>query len=117
MTSVNPLLAPGWFTGYLELRHTPVNIADIGEMNELLGDTERSLWAILADLREIPLFRLVVIIAMTNVGSIVASGLFVVFVLPLFSREVGGVDGVSRLMVEGAQNSADIVWQTLTNVL
>jgi pheromone shutdown-related protein TraB len=117
MTSINPLLAPGWFTGYLELRHTPVNIADIGKMNDLLGDTERSLWAILGDLREIPLFRLVVIIAMTNVGSIIASALFVAFVLPVFSADIGGVSGVSRLMVQGAQNSADIVWQTVENAV
>jgi pheromone shutdown protein TraB len=114
LTSVNPLLAPGWFTGYMELRHTPVNVTDIGRLNELLSDEERPLRAIVSDMFDVPLFRLIMVVAMTNVGSIVASLLFVAYVLPLFAADLGGVDAVTRLMLDGAANSADLVWRTVT---
>uniref|UniRef100_UPI0035635AFA TraB/GumN family protein n=1 Tax=Salinigranum sp. TaxID=1966351 RepID=UPI0035635AFA len=102
LTSVNPLLAPGWFTGYMELRHTPVNVTDIGRLNELLGDESRAIRDVVADMFDVPLFRLIMVVAMTNVGSIVASLLFVAYVLPLFAADLGGVDAVTRLMLDGA---------------
>jgi pheromone shutdown protein TraB len=114
LTSVNPLLAPGWFTGYMELRHTPVNVSDIGRLNELLSDEDRSVRALLSDMHDVPLFRLITVVAMTNVGSIVASLLFVAYVLPLFAADLGGVDAVTRLMLDGAANSADLLWRTIT---
>jgi pheromone shutdown protein TraB len=114
LTSVNPLLAPGWFTGYMELRHTPVNVTDIGRLNELLSDQERPIRALVSDMLDVPLFRLIMVVAMTNVGSIVASLLFVAYVLPLFAADLGGVDAVTRLMLDGAANSADLVWRAVT---
>jgi pheromone shutdown protein TraB len=113
MTSINPLLAPGWFTGYVELRHTPVNVADIGQLNDLLSDEEKPIRRLVSELFDVPLFRLIMIVAMTNVGSMVASVLFAVYVLPLFATEIGGVEGVGRLMLEGARNSAELVWRTI----
>jgi pheromone shutdown-related protein TraB len=113
MTSINPLLAPGWFTGYLELRHRPVNIADVSTMNEILGDTESPMRVVLSNLTDVPLFRLVAIVAMTNVGSIVASGLFVTAILPTMSGEIGGVGGISEHMVDGAERSARLIWEAL----
>jgi pheromone shutdown protein TraB len=114
LTSVNPLLAPGWFTGYMELRHTPVNVTDIGRLNELLADEARSIRTIVADMFDVPLFRLIMVVAMTNIGSIVASLLFVAYVLPLFAADLGGVDAVTRLMLDGATNSADLIWRAVT---
>ncbi|WP_248896472.1 TraB/GumN family protein [Haloplanus halobius] len=113
MTSINPLLAPGWFTGYVELRHTPVNVSDIGRLNELLGDEETPIRELIGQMFDVPLFRLIMIVAMTNVGSMIASLLFAVYVLPLFATEIGGVGGVSRLMLEGARNSAELLWRTV----
>jgi pheromone shutdown protein TraB len=113
MTSVNPLLAPGWFTGYVELRHTAVNVSDIGTLNELLSDEETPIRTLVGRMFDVPLFRLIMIVAMTNVGSMIASLLFAVYVLPLFATEIGGVEGVSRLMLEGARNSAELLWRTL----
>jgi pheromone shutdown protein TraB len=113
MTSVNPLLAPGWFTGYVELRHTPVNVADIGRLNELLSDEEKPIRRLVSEMLDVPLFRLIVIVAMTNVGSVIASLLFAVYVLPLFATEIGGVEGVTRLMLQGARNSAELLWRTV----
>mgnify|MGYP000616265953 CR=1 FL=1 len=116
MTSVNPLLAPGWFTGYMELRHTAVNVSDIGQLNELLGDEERPLGDVVSDMFQVPLFRLIMVVAATNVGSMVASVLFAAYLLPLFASDLGGVDEVSRLMVQGAARSADIIWSVFTVV-
>ncbi|MFB6195771.1 MAG: TraB/GumN family protein [Haloplanus sp.] len=113
MTSVNPLLAPGWFTGYVELRHTSVNVSDIGTLNDLLSDEEKPIRRLVSEMFDVPLFRLIMIVAMTNIGSMIASLLFAVYVLPLFATEIGGIDGVSRLMVEGARNSAELLWRTV----
>jgi pheromone shutdown protein TraB len=114
LTSVNPLLAPGWFTGYMELRHTPVNVSDIGRLNELLADEETPIRQLVGRMFDVPLFRLIMVVAATNVGSVVASALFVAYVLPLFAAELNGAAGVSELMVQGARNSAEIVWRTVT---
>ncbi|MFC6825472.1 TraB/GumN family protein [Halopelagius fulvigenes] len=113
MTSINPLLAPGWFTGYMELRHTPVNVSDIGRLNELLSDEERPLGELVSEMFDVPLFRLIMVVAATNVGSIIASLLFLAYVLPLFALDLGGAEGITRLMLEGARNGWDIVWSAL----
>ena len=114
MTSINPALAPGWFTGYAELRHLSVNIGDISTLNDLLSDESRPIGEILSEMFEVPLFKLIMVVALTNVGSIVASVLFVSYVLPQFGTELGGVEGISRLMIDGATNSAELIWGALT---
>ncbi len=117
MTSINPMLAPGWFAGYVELRSLTVNVGDIGTLNELLGDETKSPTELLSAMLDVPLFKLIMVVAMTNVGSIVASFLFAVYVLPaMFGAEVGSIDEVSRLMVRGAQNSAELIRGLLTAV-
>jgi pheromone shutdown-related protein TraB len=114
LTSVNPLLAPGWFAGYVELRYLDVNIGDINTLNEILSDEESPLDELWERLKEVALFRLIAVVALTNVGSIVASFLFAAIVLPVLAAGVGGVDGVVSLMVQGAENSADLIWETLS---
>jgi pheromone shutdown protein TraB len=125
MTSVNPLLAPGWFAGYVELLYTKVNVADIADMNEILDDHESPLGDVFARLLDVPLFRLVMIVAATNVGSFAASVLFAVWVLPWLGAELvqqgctaqgsvlgvdtSGVECVSQEMVEGARRGADLL--------
>lgn len=110
MTSINPMLAPGWFTGYVELRTLTVNVGDIGTLNELLSDETRSPSDLVSAMLDVPLFKLIVVVAMTNVGSIVASFLFAVYVIPaMFGAEVGGVDEVGRLMVDGARTGAELI--------
>ncbi|WP_281193372.1 TraB/GumN family protein [Halorubrum sp. F4] len=109
MTSINPLLAPGWFTGYVELRHLTVNVGDIGTLNELLADETRPPGELVKEMLDVPLFKLIVVVAMTNVGSIVASFLFAVYVLPAMFGDIGGVEEVSRLMIQGARNSAELI--------
>ena len=108
MTSVNPLLAPGWFTGYMELRHLTVNVADIGTLNELLSDESRPIRDIASDMLDVPLFRLIVVVAATNIGSVIASLLFAAYVVPVFA---GSLDAsITDLMLRGARESARILW-------
>ncbi|QIO22751.1 TraB/GumN family protein [Haloarcula sp. JP-L23] len=110
MTSVNPLLAPGWFAGYVELRYITVNVGDIGKLNEILADEEAPILDLVKRLRAVPLFRLILIVAMTNVGSMIASFAFPVVALPYLATQDRDVAWVVSKMVEGAQNSADLVW-------
>ena len=109
LTSINPLLAPGWFAGYVELRHRPVNVADIGTLNELLDDNERPIGDVLGDMLEVPLFRLIAVVAMTNVGSFLASILFPFVVLPFFFEGVGGVGEVGELLLQGVENGLELL--------
>ncbi|QLD87606.1 TraB/GumN family protein [Natronomonas salina] len=111
LTSVNPLLAPGWFAGYVELRYLDVNVGDIATLNEIISDEEAPIRQIWNDLRAVPLFRLIMIVALTNVGSFVGSVLFATVLLPYLFAEanIDGAGGVARLMIEGAQNSIDLI--------
>jgi len=114
LTSVNPLLAPGWFAGYVELKYTSVNVGDIATLNEILSDEESPLRDVLGRMLDVPLFRLIAIVAMTNVGSMVASLAFPFVVLPLLGSQVGGVDQITDWMIQGARNSADLIVRTVT---
>jgi pheromone shutdown-related protein TraB len=109
LTSLNPLLAPGWFAGYLELRRRPVNVSDIGTLNDLLADEETPLRDLLGQLLDVPLFRLISVVALTNVGSLVASLLFPFVVLPLLGTQYDSVGDVVGLIQEGIANGVDLV--------
>ncbi|WP_459192916.1 TraB/GumN family protein [Halosimplex sp. J119] len=114
LTSVNPLLAPGWFAGYVELRYVDVNVGDIARLNEILDDDESPIAEIFARMREVPLFRLILIAGLTNVGSMLASLVVFPAILPLISADVGGVSAIGDQLLRGAQTGWDIVWRTLT---
>ncbi len=114
LTSINPLLAPGWFAGYVELRTRPVNVADIKTLNELLADETKGPRELLHELNQVPLFRLIAVVAMTNIGSMIATFLFPFVVLPWLAPEVGGISGLGSMLIEGARNSLEMVRGVLT---
>ena len=114
LTSVNPLLAPGWFAGYVELRYLDISVGDIGRLNDLLADEEKPLADLFRSMKQVPLFRLILVVAMTNIGSFVASILFATILLPYLSVDIGGLDALAGLMIEGAQRSAEAVLGALT---
>jgi len=114
LTSINPMLAPGWFTGYFELRHRPVNVGDIGRLNDIVGDTERPIDEALAEMFDVPLFRLIMIVALTNIGSLIATLLFPLVVLPWLAPEIGGVDALMGELIAGAENSLELIRGVLT---
>ena len=109
LTSINPLLAPGWFAGYVELRHTTVNVSDIGRLNEILEDEESPIRELVGNMLDVGLFRLIVIVALTNVGSMIASVLFPFLVLPHMGEEFESVAAISNAMLAGARNGLDIL--------
>ncbi|ELY74178.1 TraB/GumN family protein [Natrinema pallidum] len=109
LTSINPLLAPGWFAGYVELKHRPVNVRDIQTLNEIVGDTERPVGEALEDMFNVPLFRLIMIVALTNIGSMIATGLFPFVILPWLAPDIGGVDVLMGQLLQGAQNSLELI--------
>ncbi|WP_336133414.1 TraB/GumN family protein [Natronomonas amylolytica] len=111
LTSVNPLLAPGWFAGYVELRYLDVNVGDIKELNEIMSDEEAPIRELWRNLKSVPLFRLIMIVALTNIGSFVGSVVFATVLLPyLFAGSgIEGASGVARLMLEAARNSLDLL--------
>ncbi len=115
LTSVNPLLAPGWFAGYVELRYLDVNVGDISTLNDIISDEEAPIRELWNDLRGVPLFRLIMIVALTNVGSFIGSVLFATVLLPyLFAGSgVEGASGVARLMLAGAENSIDLILEAV----
>ncbi|MFC7072422.1 TraB/GumN family protein [Halovenus rubra] len=115
LTSVNPLLAPGWFAGYVELKYTSVNVADISKLNDMLSDEERPMSTLVRDMRdEVPTFRLILIVAMTNLGSFLASIFFATVLLPYLASDIGGVTELGQQMLSGAEESARLIWETLT---
>ena len=115
LTSVNPLLAPGWFAGYVELRYLDVNVGDISTLNDIMSDEEAPMRQLWAKLSAVPLFRLIMIVALTNVGSFIGSVLFATVLLPyLFAGSgIEGASGVGRLMFEAARNSLNILLEAL----
>jgi pheromone shutdown protein TraB len=111
LTSINPFLAPGWFAGYFELQYTSVNIADINQLNRLLTNEELALNDLVNRMFHVPLFRLIIIVAATNIGSFIASALFIAYLLPLFALDLGGAQGILNLLIEGAKNGLEILWK------
>ncbi|RQG90236.1 TraB/GumN family protein [Natrarchaeobius halalkaliphilus] len=109
LTSINPLLAPGWFVGYVELKYRPVNVRDVQTLNEIVGDTERPIGEAVEDMFDVPLFRLIMIVALTNVGSMIGTFLFPFVVLPWLAPEIGGVDALMGELIQGAQNSLELI--------
>jgi len=114
LTSINPLLAPGWFAGYVELKYRPVNVRDIQTLNDIIGDTERPMADALEDMFDVPLFRLIMIVALTNVGSMIATLLFPIVILPWLAPEIGGVDALLGELIRGAENSLELIRGVLT---
>jgi len=109
LTSLFPLLAAGWFAGYVELRYLSVNVGDIAQLNEILGDEESPISDIVSRMRAVPLFRLILIVSLTNVGSAVAS--YVVFpaLLPYLAADIGGMAGVTELLWQGIRQGGQIL--------
>ena len=114
LTSVNPLLAPGWFAGYVELRYMSVNVSDISRLNEMLKDEETPILTLVREMRDdVPLFRLLLIVGMTNIGSFIASILFATVLLPYLAADIGGLTGLGNEMLAGARESAQLIWDLI----
>lgn len=113
MTSINPLLAAGWVTGYVEVRYLKVSVTDIDDINEIITDTEDTLKNLLSRMYEVPLFRLITVVAVTNAANFIATWLFILFVLPVIGADVN----MEALLWRGINNSWDSIIDTATSLL
>ena len=86
-----------------------MTVGDIGPLNELMTDEETPMRELVGQMFAVPLFRLIAIVAMTNIGSFVASVLFPLVVIPWLAPEIGGVDAITDAMIRGAERSADLI--------
>ncbi len=95
MTSLNPMLHAGWIGAYVEARVRKPPISDFRKIYE----TES-----LSDMAKIPLFRVVLVAALGNLGSILGTILYFIFVFPFL-----GIDPVVVIST-GVHNMA--AWVT-----
>ena len=112
-TSLNPLLAPGWFAGYVELRYLSISISDLEKLNELFDSKDTPAFSLMSSLYDVPLFKLIMIVAMTNIGSIIASFLFPFVIIPLIAPDIGGISALFDALLQGVENILNILITTL----
>jgi pheromone shutdown-related protein TraB len=97
LTSLNPLIAAGWFAAIAEAKIRRPAISDLKEISKAEDFTEMS---------KIPLFRVVLVAALANLGSTLGTFLYFIFIFPLL-----GIDP-TVLISEGFTN----IWQMVTNI-
>lgn len=96
MTSLNPLLAAGWFAAIVEAK---IRKPAAGELRKIVKAETFS------EMRKIPLFRVVLVAALANVGSTLGTFAYFIFIFPVLGIDpaVVIVDGFSNMlqMIQG----------------
>lgn len=96
LTSLNPMLAAGWFAAIVEAK---VRKPAVGDFRKII-DAET-----LTEMRRIPLFRVVLVAALANVGSTLGTIAYFVFIFPVLGIDPAAVivDGFSNMlgMIQG----------------
>jgi len=89
MTSLNPMLHAGWIGAYVEARVRKPPITDFRKIYE----TET-----LSEMAKIPLFKVVLVAALGNLGSLLGTILYFIFLFPVL-----GIDP-AQVISEGVRN-------------
>lgn len=97
-TSLNPFLAAGWFAAIVEAKMRPPTAGDLKAISKAES---------LGEMFSIPLFRILVVAAVANVGSSLATVCFFVFLTPLLGVDL---DMMTQILMTGLSN----LWQFLT---
>ena len=82
MTSLNPMLHAGWIAAYVEARVRKPPISDFRKIYQSES---------LTDMAKIPLFRVVLVAALANLGSLLGTVLYFIFVFPVLGIDPGVV--------------------------
>jgi pheromone shutdown-related protein TraB len=92
MTSLNPMLHAGWIGAYVEARVRKPPITDFRKIYE----TES-----ISEMARIPLFKVVLVAALGNLGSLLGTILYFIFVFPVLGIDPGIViaDGIHHMSV------------------
>ncbi len=97
MTSLNPLLHAGWIAAYVEARVRKPPVSDFRKIYETDS---------LREMARIPLFKVVVVAAAANLGSLLGTILYFIFLFPVLK-----IDPVSVIST-GVQN----IWLWMTAI-
>lgn len=89
MTSLNPMLQAGWVGAYVEARVRQPPLTDFRKIYETESLTEMA---------KVPLFKVVLVAALGNLGSILGTVLYFIFLFPLL-----GIDP-AQVISQGVQN-------------
>ena len=95
MTSLNPMLHAGWIGAYVEARVRKPPITDFRKIYE----TES-----ISEMAKIPLFKVVLVAALGNLGSLLGTILYFIFVFPVLGIDPGIViaDGIHNMGIWAA---------------
>ncbi len=74
MTSLNPMLHAGWIAAYVEARVRKPPVSDFRKIYEAES---------IGEMARIPLFKVVLVAALANLGSLLGTILYFIFVFPL----------------------------------
>ena len=94
LTSLNPLLAAGWFAAIVEAKIRKPAVGDLRQIIE--AET-------LSEMRRVPLFRVVLVAALANVGSTLGTIAYFVFIFPIL-----GIDP-AVVIVDGFENIVQMI--------
>ncbi|MCK4268955.1 MAG: TraB family protein, partial [Methanogenium sp.] len=91
MTSLNPLIAAGWFAAITEAKIRKPSPADFHAIMEAKTFSE---------MRKIPIFRVVLVAALANVGSTIGTFAYFIFIFPFLGIDPTIVltDGLNNLI-------------------
>jgi len=96
LTSLNPMLAAGWFAAIVEAK---IRKPGVGDLRQIIAAETFS------EMRRIPLFRVVLVAALANVGSTLGTIAYFVFIFPVLGIDpaVIVVDGFANMlqMIQG----------------
>ncbi|HJJ31241.1 MAG TPA: TraB/GumN family protein [Methanocorpusculum sp.] len=92
MTSLNPFLACGWFAALVEAKLRPPSVGDFKRISKAES---------LKEMVSVPLFRILLVAALANVGSILGTVCFFVFLTPVLGVDV---DMMKEILITGFTN-------------
>jgi pheromone shutdown-related protein TraB len=98
MTSLNPMLQAGWIAAFVEAKVRKPPVSDFRKIYDAQSLTEMA---------GIPLFKVVLVAALTNLGSILGTVLYFIFVFPVL-----GIDP-TVVISTGIQN----MWTWITHLI
>jgi pheromone shutdown-related protein TraB len=91
MTSLNPLIAAGWFAAIVEAK---IRRPSAGEIRKIIEAESFS------EMRKIPLFRVVLVAALANIGSTLGTFAYFIFIFPALGIDpkVVILDGLTNIL-------------------
>ena len=92
MTSLNPFLACGWFAAIVEAKMRPPSAKDFKRISKAES---------LKEMFSVPLFRILLVAALANVGSILGTVCFFVFLTPVLGVDI---DMMKDILITGFKN-------------